>query len=228
MTTTRESSDSSPRFLSAALAGAGLLLTTALGPALVPPASATTPSTMSTYLHHARPDHRVVHHDARHDVVDFDVASDTSRPAPRNRTTDITTTVVDHQAGRLVVQTRAERLSRSDYRLMIAEILASDGSRFTLVVDYSTTPIDARMRLERFASAREVRCPGASWSISRPAHRVAASIPNSCLGDPGWVRVGIALVAAPHNLKSSWADDSRARGRVGDRHLVLGPRQHRA
>lgn len=228
MTTTCESSDSSPRLRRTPLAGAWLLLAAAVSQALVSPASATTPSDMSSYQRHARADHRIVHHDARHDVVHFDVASGRSRPAPRNRATDITTTVVDHQVGRLVVVARARHLSRSGYRLMVAEILASDGSRFTLVVDYSTTPTNARVSLERFASSREVRCPGASWSINRPAHRVAASVPTSCLGNPRWVRVGIALIAAPHNLKTTWADDSRARGHIGDRHLRLGPRQHQA
>jgi hypothetical protein len=228
MTTTRESSDSSTRFLFTALASSSLLVATALGPALVSMASATTPSTTQSNHSHARADHRIVHHDARHDVVRFDFRSDTSRPAPGDRATDITTTIVDHQTARLVVQARARHLSRSGYRLMVAEILASDGSRFTLVVDYSTTPIDSRVSIERFASGRDVKCAGASWSISGPAHRVGASIPTSCLGDPGWVRVGVALTAAPHNLGTSWADDSRARGRVGDRHLELGPRQHQA
>ena len=226
MTTTRESS--STRFLITALASTSMLVATALSPALVSTASATTLSTTPSNHSPARADHRIVHHDARHDVVHFDFESDTSRPAPGDRATDITTTIVDHQTGRLVVQARPRHLSRSGYRLMVAEILASDGRRFTLVVDYSTTPIDSRVSIERFASGREVKCSGASWSISGPAHRVGASIPTSCLGNPGWVRVGVALTAAPHNLKTSWADDSRTRGRIGDRHLKLGPRQHEA
>lgn len=170
-------------------------------------------------------DHRVVHDDARHDVLHFDVRTDSSRPAPRDRATDITRTVVDHRADRLAVQVRARRLSRSDHRLMLGEILTSGGQRFTLVVDYSTRPIDARVSLQRFSSGRELRCPGATWSASRRTDEVAASVPRSCLGDPGWVRVGLALSAAPRDLRTSWADDSRADGRVGDRHLRLGPRQ---
>lgn len=195
-----------------------LVVSGIVAPALVP----------STAGANAGVGHRLVHHDAQRDVLRFDVRSETSRPAPRDRATDITSTTVDHRSDRLVVQVEARRLIRSEYRLMVAEILTSGGSRFNLVVDYATTPIDARVRLERFASSREVRCPGASWSVRRRTDRVGASIPGSCLGDPSWVRVGLALTAAPRNLRSSWADDSRAPGRIGDRHLRLGPRQHRA
>ena len=109
---------------------------------------------------------------------------------------------------------------------MIAEILASGGHRYDLQVDYSTTPIGPRLNLERFTSGKDVKCPGATWSIHRSANRITASIPTPCLGDPRWVRVGVGLVAAPHDLKTSRADDSRTRGRVGDQHLQLGPRQH--
>ena len=226
MTTTRESS--STRFLITALASTSMLVATALSPALVSTASATTLSTTPSNHSPARADHRIVHHDARHDVVHYDFESDTSRPAPSYRADR------HHHDNRRPPDRQTRRTgasvapSRSGYRLMVAEILASDGRRFTLVVDYSTTPIDSRVSIERFASGREVKCSGASWSISGPAHRVGASIPTSCLGNPGWVRVGVALTAAPHNLKTSWADDSRTRGRIGDRHLKLGPRQHEA
>ena len=194
-----------------------LAATAVLTPTLTSPANARVPG-----------DHRVVHHDARRDVLLFDIESEKSKPVPRDRTSDIVTTVVDHRTDRLDVQARVRQLSRSGYRLMIAEILASDGRRYELTVDYSTTPIDARVSLRRFASSRDVACPGATWSVDRSTDRIDASVPSSCLGDPGWVRVGLAVVAAPHDLKTSRADDSRDRGHVGDRHLVLGPRQPRA
>jgi hypothetical protein len=215
-----------PGFLITAMTGAALLAATALAPVLATPANAAAPSSTRSE-HHARADHRVVHHDARRDVVRVDLASGTSRPAPRERDTDITRTVVDHRAHRLVVRAKPRHVSRSGYRFMVAEILAPDRRRFTLTVDYSTTPIDSRVSLERFASGRSVKCAQLSWSIRRQARLVVASVPTACLGDPRWVRVGVALTAATRNLKTAWADDSRARGRIGDRHLKLGPRQHK-
>jgi len=169
--------------------------------------------------------HWVVHEDARHDVLHFDVGSESSTPAPRERATDITRTVVDHRTDRLVVRARARHLVRTDHRLLVGEVMTSQGQRFTLVVDYSTQPIDSRVSLQRFSSGREVRCPGTSWSVSRRTDEVAASVPRSCLDQPRWVRVGLALSAAPRSLRSSWTDDSRTHGRVGDQHLRLGPRQ---
>lgn len=220
MTTTLRCNQSRTRFLFVALASASLAASATLTPALTMSANAAAPSVTG--------DHRIVHHDARRDVLRFDVKSEASKPAPHNRATDITKTVVDHQAGRLVVRAKVRHLRRSGYRLMISEILTSDGRRYQLDVDYSKHPIDTRVSLRRFASGKDVKCPDATWSINRSADRVAAAIPNSCFGDPGWVRVGVALVAAPHNLKTSSVDDSRTRGRIDEQHLKLGPRQHRA
>ena len=215
------------RFVSIALTAIACLAAgTASSPALASPAGASSsPLTTASDRLRERGDHRVVHQDARGDVLRFAQESQASTPAPRDRTTDITTTVVDHRTRRLVVQSRVRHLSRSGYRLLIAEILTAEGKRYELVVDYSTTPIGSRVSLSRFGSGAAVRCPGATWSIDTAADRVGASVPTSCLGGPEWVRVGIALAAAPRDLKTSLADDSRSRGHVGEGHLRLGPRQ---
>lgn len=228
--TTQRSTQSRARLTFIALASTSLLAAsatsaTALETSAAPAAS---PATSSSHQRQVPGNHRVVHRDARRDVVHFDVETEKKRPAPRNRTTDITTTVVDHQADQLTVQAQVRRLSRSGYRFMVSEILASDGKRYSLDVEYSTTLIAERVSLRRFSSGREVRCPDVTWSIDRSADQVAASVPTSCLGDPEWVRVGLALAYAPRDLRTSTADDSRTRGRIGDEHLRLGPRQHQA
>lgn len=195
--------------LTVALASAAL----AAGVASAPPASAG-----------AAP-HRVVHHDARGDVIRFDVESETQRPAPRDRTSDVVRTVVDHRADDVVLQSRVRELSRSGYRLMIADLLTPQGRRYELVVDYSTRPIDRRVSLTRSGSGTEIACAGTTWSVDRATGSIEATVPRSCLGDPAWIRAGLAVVAAPRDLESSRADDSRARGRIGDERLRLGPRQ---
>ncbi len=217
------------RALIAAMAGATALAATATFTPM-PEASATaeTPAlTTSSAQRHHHESHRIVHRDARRDVVLVDQKTQTPTPAPDDRATDITKTLVDHGASRMVVHTRVRHLSRSGYRFLISEIRTSDGRHYELDLDYSAHPIGARVSLVR-SSGTDVSCPGATWTIKRSADRVDASIPNSCLGDPRWVRVGVALVGAPLDLKTSWADDSRAEGRIGDRHLKLGPRQPRA
>jgi len=225
MTTTPKDNQTRPRLAISMVATSALLAAPiaagiAAAPALMTSANAAaSPSTPSS--------HRIVHLDARRDVLRFDYPSETSRPAPRDRATDIIKTVVDHRPHRLVVQSRVRQLSRSGYRLMVAEILTSEGKRYELVVDFSTKPIDSRISLRPSGSGQDVKCPGAAWSVNRSVNRVDASIPSSCLGDPGWVRVGLGVVASPRTLKTSWADDSRSRGQVGE-HLKLGPRQPRA
>lgn len=230
MTTADRTSRSRTRSALGVVASFAVLATTAaLTPPLMTSANAAAhPSTRTDQTRSEPLPHRVVHRDARRDVFVFDLENDTGKPAPRNRTTDIRSTVVDHRAGQLLVRTRVRNLSRSGYRLMVGEILASGGRRYELLVDYSVRPIGQRISLTRSGSAADVSCPGASWSISWAAERVEATIPTSCLKNPEWVRVGVGLVASPRNLTRSWADDSRTRARIGDDHLVLGPRQPRA
>ena len=229
MATTLGRSPSRARLASTAVAGAALLAASGvLTPALASSSTAAAASVTTSSHQRLQPAaHRIVHRDPRRDVLRFDVDAETSKPAPRNRATDIIRTVVDHRAHQVVVQARARQLSRSHYRLMVAQVLTSDGRRYELLVDYSTTPIGSRLSLERTGRGADVRCPGATWSLNRSDNRVRAAIPNRCLGRPGWVRVGVALVAAPLSLRTSLADDSRTRGHVRDR-LTLGPRQPRA
>ena len=229
MTTLSRHCSARARLASTALVGAALLAASgAVAPALVSSSTAAAAAvTSSSHQRLQQGAHRVVHHDPRRDVRRFDIRADTSRPAPRNRATDVVRTVVDHRAHQVVVQTRARQLSRSGYRLMVAQVRTSDGRRYELLVDYSTTPIGPRLSLEQTGSGRTVWCPAATWSLDRSDHRIRAAVPTRCLGRPGWVRVGVALVAAPRSLRTSLADDSRTRGHVGDR-LTLGPRQPRA
>lgn len=217
------------RLVLTALTSAALLAAPVAVLASAQAASASTSTSAVSTQQAQRPDtHRVVHRDARRDVQRFDTETEKSRPAPRDRATDITRTVVDHRADRLVMKVDVRHLDRSGYRLLIAEILTSDGRRFEFNADYSISPIGSRISLMRSKSYREVRCPGATWSVDPSANQVTASIPNSCLGDPRWVKVGVAAVGAPRNLTFSWGDDSRTRGDISDEHLALGPKQHRA
>ncbi|WP_193609992.1 hypothetical protein [Nocardioides lijunqiniae] len=213
----------------AVLAGSAVLAVAALTPSVIASAASPTASSAEPAARAAaQGEHRVVHRDARRDAIRFDTETEKKRPAPRDRTADVTRTVVDHQADQLVVQTRVRQLGRSGYRLMIGEILTSDGRRLDLTVDYSKRPIGEAFSLTRSASGADVACPAATWSATRSTKQVTATIPRSCLGDPAWVRVGLGMVAAPRNLRTSVGDDSRLSGRIGDEHIKLGPRQPHA
>lgn len=218
MTRPTECSQSTIRLLSPAVAACASFV--ALG-AL--PAGAVSP----TSEHRASDDHRVVHLDARRDVIRLDLETDAQAPAPLERPTDVTRTVVDHQADRVVLRVRVRDLSRTGYRLVVAEIVTSDGRRYEVDVDYSTKPIGPRISIIRFAG-HDVDCAGATWDIDRAADQVSAYVPTPCLNDPAWIRVGLGVVGATRDLTKSWADDSRVVGRVGEDQPRLGPRQHHA
>ena len=136
MTTTRSRSHARTRLVFGALASSALLVAPALLAA--GPASAEGEA------------HRVVHRDARADVLLFPEGSETGKPAPGDRATDVVKTVVDHRADQLVVEARVRQLSRSGYRLMIAEILTSSGKRYQL----------ARRTTRPSRSARASASPG--------------------------------------------------------------------
>lgn len=228
MTTPIDLTQAHTRVVVAALACSAVLAMSAPS-ASAAPGSAETEASPVRWSSHHRQDleaHRIVHHDARRDVLNFDAESEARSPAPHNRTSDIVTTVVDHQSNRLVVEARVRHLSRMGYHLMVSQIVTSDGRRYELEVEYSLKPIGSSFSLRR-SSGKDVSCPGGTWSINRSIDRISASVPNSCLGDPAWIRVGVALVEAPLDFKASWVDDSRRQGRIGERHPTLGPRQHR-
>ena len=163
MTTTHSRSHSYTRSVIAAMVGATALAATA----------AFTPILEASATAESGEGHRVVHHDARRDVLLFDAKSETRAPAPHNRATDITTTLVDHRASRLVVHARVRHLSRSGYRFLISEIRTSDGRHYELDVDYSAHPIGTRVSL--------VRSPGRGGRLQgiRRPHRRAKIL------DPG-------------------------------------------
>lgn len=217
---------SRPRLVHVALACAALVVAGTSPASAVTGPSATVASTSSSS--EVPDDHRVVHLDARADVRRLDLETDKSSPDPGNRASDITKTVVDHQADQVFLQTRVRELKRSGYRLMIATLVVSDGRRFEFDVDYSLDPIGPRISLMKSKTGSEVECPDASWSIDRSRDRVTGTVPTSCLGDPAWIRVGIGIVGGSKDLRAGWADDSRTAGRLPELHPTLGPRQHRA
>jgi hypothetical protein len=173
------------------------------------------------------PSHRVVHRDAQHDVLIWDLEGDSTSPDPTNTTSDIVRTIVNHGARRLSLTAELQHLGRGQYRMLLSEIHASDGVNYLLTVDYARTPIGARLTLER-ASGKPVACPGATWSVDAAADTVATSVPRSCLHDPDWVRVGVGSVSAPSDLSVSRADDSRRNGTLNPDHVRVGPRQPHA
>ena len=83
-----------------------------------------------------------------------------------------------------------------------------------------------------FALTREngatIRCAGVTRSVKRDVERATVSIPRSCLGRPGWVRVGAGVVkfdVATDEATISLDQAMREADAVDD--LVMGPRVRR-
>ncbi len=80
---------------------------------------------------------RVIHRDARHDVmkVVFDeTGTDDLVRAPRVREGDVTRAMIDHRYRRVVIKLRYAELTRSTQHIEIAELRTSNKALFGLVL----------------------------------------------------------------------------------------------
>jgi hypothetical protein len=68
-----------------------------------------------------------------------------------------------------------------------------------------------------------VTCDGLSRTVSRTRHTVAASVPEECLGSPGWVQVGVGMLVLPKAGGVFFADDGFRKGSLRSS-LTLSPK----
>lgn len=161
-------------------------------------------------------------HDASSDVMYANVDTEgvlVMSPHPTDRTTDITRTVVNHTARRLVV-----RLKFRNARIYFAPELYLEVKTATkpYVIYYERglrgsdwVVIDARKN--RIAS-----CPGFRHSFDFADNLAVASVPRGCIGAPRWVRMRVGAIGTGDGRDIF--DDAQREGLRHDLRLVQGPR----
>lgn len=199
------------------LLGLTAALVAATGSLLVPQAAQAAPPPTAP--------HRVVHDDTVGDVVVYRDGADVPSGRADHASADITRTVVDHRAHRLVVRaTLADLRRRSGLRFMVVEV-RTPARTYLATLDYGRTPTTPdRVDLTTFRG-RDVPCSGTSWRARSRTDVVRLSIPRSCLQDPAWVKVGVGVGHSTRDFGRLFADDSRLEATLRPSHLATGPRQ---
>ncbi|HEY3013468.1 MAG TPA: hypothetical protein VGJ41_00065 [Nocardioides sp.] len=164
---------------------------------------------------------RVIHRDARHDVmkVAFAEAGDELVPAPRVREGDVTRAMIDHRYRRLVVKLRYAELSRDTVRIQIG-VLRTDGGRFALVLfglpDHGNDVV-------LFSAEKQLTCKGLWNEVDYRENTIKLSVPRRCLDNPEWVRVGVGYERLTR--RAAYLDDALS-SRVRD-NLTMTRRLYR-
>jgi hypothetical protein len=137
---------------------------------------------------------KVVHQDARRDVVKATQtdAGETLRPAPRAADPDIVRVAIDHRAKVVLIRTKYAAVDRRILRIDALEIRTSAGKRFE-----AGSFVQQRGRWQGRTSlgtaTAEVDCTGLRHRFDYEANVTTWSIPRSCIGRPRWVRVGVGM-----------------------------------
>lgn len=102
---------------------------------------------------------------------------------------DITKTVVNHKATKLVVRVKYAELKAKKVRFASVDLMRfDDGPKLLIAVDTNSVWRGKAYLLE-VGSGDEVPCSGLDHTIDYEADTVVTTIPRSCLGDPKWVEV---------------------------------------
>jgi hypothetical protein len=179
---------------------------------------------------------RVVVRDPGHDVARIDdeasdaAGTEVAVTAPGEASTDITRVVVDHRAGllRLTVQVRDLR-----HRFVDAAGIRLRSPTWRWDVDVIRSGRETYTLLTRGARGSDRPCGGLVTTVDTRADRLIVSVPTTCIEDPRWVRVGVALLAINVPQGSTiedadiYMDEAGVTGFHGDRDPLLGPRVHR-
>ncbi|HWU20776.1 MAG TPA: hypothetical protein VN088_04575 [Nocardioides sp.] len=156
------------------------------------------------------------HTDATQDVVEADSAAQTTTTDPSNAVTDITR--VDAANNRSTVVVRVRTRAALPFKNFLVDIaVKTSTSRFTV----TRGNLFGRSGTELDKGAQQVACKGMTFVIDRTARTAKVTLPRTCLGNPGFIKVGAGVVTMTSTGRMSWADDGLST-RVGNS-LTLSP-----
>jgi len=143
---------------------------------------------------------RVIHRDARHDVMKVDFSSGDAElvPAPHAPAGDVTRAMIDHRYRRVVLKLRYAELERRGFRFELAELSTSGGGHFVVFLDTAKDlGWQGRVGLVDLTDATDLDlnvwrpCRGLWHEVDYEQNTVKLSVPRRCLDNPRWIRAGI-------------------------------------
>ena len=154
---------------------------------------------------------RVVHRDARHDVLRFSEADDDGIRVPKVRDPDVRRVLIAHRKHRVLIRLHFANIRGHRMHLQIAELLTSGGGEYGLE---AVTDPRGNDSVDLFGDDGSVACPRLHYRIRYHRDAVNVTIPRRCLDTPSWLRVGIGAIRIFRN-RVVFADDGLRNG-IGD------------
>lgn len=149
------------------------------------------------------------HTDATKDVLAHTSSTDKTTAAPTNTATDITRVRAVNGARSVVVKVKTRSaLPTKDF---IAEFAVK-----TATARYDATRLNVDQMsgivFTKGASETERHCAGLKIVIDRATSMTTFTVPSTCIGSPGWVKVGVFFVTSKADDSVEWGDDGLRTG----------------
>jgi hypothetical protein len=160
------------------------------------------------------------HGDATKDVETSTDGGATSTPDATNAVTDITQVRAANNTGTVVVRFRTR--AALPQRFVAEAVIKTATGEFT--ADRVHVGSTAGVYLSN--GMDDISCKGLTFAVVRSTRWVRVSVPRSCIGNPGWVRIGAFVLTMNADDSREWADDGLRTGMGSSR--VLSPRIPRA
>jgi hypothetical protein len=168
---------------------------------------------------------RYTYADPAADVVSFPVSdgdSPTTTPAPDRAQGDVVASIVVHRRRNVLMRMQYRELDAGG--VAAAHLFAIRTPTMTRLVTVFAGPgIWAGKPVMENSHGKKVRCH-ITRKLDYAANTATVIVPRSCLGNPRWVRGGMAGLTFDA-ADIAFADDARANGFVGTG--TYGPRVHR-
>jgi hypothetical protein len=139
--------------------------------------------------------------------------------APRNRSADIVHVALTHDADAVTTRIRLRHLAPKSWAYL-SRVTTPSG---TYVVTGHHENGLTQFLLTR-ASGRTVACAALSNRVRVAVDRLTVTVPDRCLHDPSWVRVGVGYAVPIGAGNAVYADDALRRAGVKESHLTLSRR----
>lgn len=154
--------------------------------------------------------------DPKGDVVTITADDEVPVPAPNRRAGDVWRTSVSHTATKVVIRITMQAIPTRDWGAFVE--IHTPRATFELV----QLKFDGfrGLILEKSRTGAEVRCSGKSSRIIGTA--LVFTVPRSCLGRPGSIRIGVGVASYDADGEIIHADDALRRG-IGAEALRLSP-----
>ena len=178
---------------------------------------------------------RAVTHDATEDVVSVGIdpslvlGEEEPVAAPANQSADITRTVVDHTAGRVLVSVSVRDLRNTFGETVVLRVRTPQRTR-TVLVDRRGKHAFSML----FGGRNAPTCGGLSATADSQTDKILMTVPTSCIDDPRWVQVAVLVAGSrvDHDPDTgdritTFIDDAHSEGFDDDRRPAFGPQVRR-